>query len=230
LQLEKNATSGEGGLLVSDDERLWLRAARYQDQGGQFVTSTGRERGGEPVEPFVGENLRMTELAGAIAEVQLGKLAALVAAQRANRDRILTGISGIATRPGVPSGFELRRLPDPEGDGGSSISAFLPTPELAKRFARSLLAEGIPAGQLYRGRPVYATPSILERRTASGKGGPWKCAEHPTRVAYRMGMCPRTEALAARSLLVVVAGAWSAEDCDAVVEAIHKVHNALMGG
>ena len=45
-----------------------------------------------------------------------------------------------------------------------------------------------------------------------------------------MGMCPRTEALAARSLLVVVAGAWSAEDCDAVVEAIHKVHNALVGG
>ncbi|HEX7166735.1 MAG TPA: aminotransferase class I/II-fold pyridoxal phosphate-dependent enzyme, partial [Acidimicrobiales bacterium] len=41
LQLEKNVTSGEGGLVVSNDEELWLRAARYQDQGGQFVTSTG---------------------------------------------------------------------------------------------------------------------------------------------------------------------------------------------
>ncbi|HMC41745.1 MAG TPA: DegT/DnrJ/EryC1/StrS family aminotransferase, partial [Acidimicrobiales bacterium] len=225
LQLEKNATSGEGGLLVSDDERLWLRAARYQDQGGQFVTSLGDERGSEPLEPFVGENLRMAELAGAMAEVQLGRLPALLAAQRANRDRILAAIGGVA---GLRE-LERRRLPDPQGDGGSSLSFFLPDAEQAKRFARSLLAEGIPAGQLYRGRPVYATPSILERRTASGKGGPWNCAQHPTEVAYRIGMCPRTEALAARSLLVVVAAAWSPEDCDAVVEALAKVHRALLG-
>ena len=40
---------------------------RYQDQGGQFVTSYKGERGGELDEGFVGENLRMTEIAGAIA-------------------------------------------------------------------------------------------------------------------------------------------------------------------
>jgi len=224
FQLEKNITSGEGGLVVSDDETLYLRAARYQDQGGQFVTSAGSERGSAPIhiEPFVGENLRMTEIAGALAGVQLTKLPGLLASQRANHRRILEGI-------GEAVGLEMRRRPDPEGDGGSSIGLFLPSAELARRFVTAVRAEGVPAGQMYRGRPVYATESILAKRTASGKGGPWNCAEHPSQLEYRLGMCPRTENLAARSALVVVGASWSAPDCDAVAEAVLKVARALLG-
>jgi len=222
LQLEKNVTSGEGGLLISNDERLYLRAARYQDQGGQFVTSTGGGRGEEPIEPFVGENLRMTELAGAIAEVQLRKLPPMLDAQQRNQRRIL---SEIADLPGLT----FRRLPDPEGDGGSSVNVFLPDPTTARRFAKALRAEGIPAGQLYRGEPVYTTPSILAKRTATGKGGPWNCAEHPTDVTYEMGMCPQTEDLASRSAIVVVTAQYSDADCNDVVTAIRKVTSALIG-
>ena len=222
LQLEKNVTSGEGGLLVSNDERLYLRAARYQDQGGQFVTSTGGGRGEEPIEPFVGENLRMTELAGAIAEVQLAKLPGLLAAQRRNQRRILNEIVDLP-------GLAFRRLPDPDGDGGSSVNVFLPNPAVARRFAKALRAEGIPAGQLYRGEPVYATPSILAKRTVSGKGGPWNCAEHPTDVVYEMGMCPQTEDLASRSAIIVVTAQYSEADCRDVITAIRKVTSALIG-
>ena len=53
FQLEKNVTAGEGGAVTTNDEGLYLRAARYQDQGGQFVTSHMGERGGELDEPFV---------------------------------------------------------------------------------------------------------------------------------------------------------------------------------
>src|SRR5262249_1107685 len=54
LQLEKTITSGEGGGVVTDDDSLFARAARYQDQGGQFFTSHGGDRGGgELDEPFV---------------------------------------------------------------------------------------------------------------------------------------------------------------------------------
>ncbi|MBI4729715.1 MAG: aminotransferase class I/II-fold pyridoxal phosphate-dependent enzyme, partial [Acidobacteria bacterium] len=106
LQLEKNVTSGEGGVVVTSDERLGLRAARYQDQGGQFVTSRGGSRGGELDEPFVGENLRMDEPAGAIAEAQMRKLPRILAAMRANKARILQGI-------GEVPGMARRRVPDP---------------------------------------------------------------------------------------------------------------------
>ncbi len=188
LQLEKTITSGEGGVVVTNDDALFGRAARYQDQGGQFFTSHGGGRGDELDDPFVGENLRMTEIAAAIAHVQLGKLGDAVSALRANRARI-------ADTVGEMPGLTPRLRHDPGGDAATSITS---SAELAKRFVKSLLHEGIPCTRMYNGLPVYATPSILQKRTASGKGGPWNCAEHPCHVDYAMGMCPTTEDLAAR--------------------------------
>jgi 8-amino-3,8-dideoxy-alpha-D-manno-octulosonate transaminase len=225
LQLEKNVTSGEGGLVTANDETLYLRAARYQDQGGQFVTSTGSSRGEDgagAIEPFVGENLRMTEIAGAIAGVQVRRLPDLLARQRAHQRRILAAV------PTDLDGLTFRRLPDPDGDGGSSVNLFLPTRELARRFVKAMRAEKLPAGQLYNGDPVYLTPSIVAKRTASNKGGPWHCAEHPTDVEYGPGLCPRSEDLAGRAVIVPVSAAFSGADCDDVAAGIAKVAGALL--
>jgi 8-amino-3,8-dideoxy-alpha-D-manno-octulosonate transaminase len=224
LQLEKNVTSGEGGLVTSEHEALLNRAARYQDQGGQFVTSTGSTRGDGELddEPFVGENLRMTEIAGAIAEVQVRRLPALLARQRELQRRILAAVPAV-------DGLGHRRLPDPDGDGGSSVNLFLPTSELARRFVKAMRAERLPAGQLYNGQPVYLTPSIVAKRTATGKGGPWNCAEHPTSVEYGPGLCPRSEDLSSRAVIVPVSAAFSDADADDVAAGITKVATALLG-
>ena len=119
LQQEKNITAGEGGLVVTDDETLYLRATRYSDQGGQFVTSYASARGEELTQPFAGENLRMGELAGAVAGVQLGRLPDILDALRRNKARIVELVGDI-------DGLVRRRRPDPDGDGSSSITWFLP--------------------------------------------------------------------------------------------------------
>lgn len=221
LQLEKNITSGEGGALVTPDETLLIRAARYSDQGGQFVTSYGVQRGAELAEPFCGENLRMTEIAGAIAGAQLRKLPGIIENCRSNRRKILDTLEAI-------DGLELRKSHDPDGDGGSSITWFAPTPELATTFVKALRAEGIPSAQMYEGRPVYANPAILAKRTATNKGGPWHCAEHPTSVTYEMGMCPAAEELVARSFVVGVGASFSPDDCEDVATAVGKVASHLL--
>jgi 8-amino-3,8-dideoxy-alpha-D-manno-octulosonate transaminase len=221
LQLEKNITAGEGGALVTNDDELLVRAARFSDQGGQFVTSYGSERGAELTEPFCGENLRMTEIAGAIASEQLKKLPAIIERFRTNRRKILDALGEI-------DGMQLRKSFDPEGDGGSSITWFLPAKDVAQRFVKALRAEGVPCVQMYDGKPVYATPSILAKRTPSNKGGPWHCAEHPTDVVYEMGMCPRTEELVARALTTGVGAAYSPSDCEDVAHAVAKVASHLL--
>jgi len=154
--------------------------------------------------------------------VQLTKLPGLLDAMRANR-RIL------ATTIGTVDGMVPRRVPDEEGEGGSSLTWFLPGADPARRFGKALRAEGVPCAQLYRGEPVYLTPAILARRTASGKGGPWHCAEHPTTIEYRAGLCPQTEALVARSLTVPVGPRWTPADCADVAEAVHKVARHVLG-
>jgi 8-amino-3,8-dideoxy-alpha-D-manno-octulosonate transaminase len=221
LQQEKNITAGEGGLIVTDDETLYVRATRYSDQGGQFVTSYASARGEELSEPFAGENLRMSELAGAVAGVQLERLPGILDALRRNKARILTGIGDV-------DGLARRRRPDPDGDGSSSITWFLPDAQTAKRFAAAVRAEGVPCAQMYRGRAVYLSPSVLARRTASGKGGPWNCAEHPTDRTYDQGLCPQTEALVARSVIVPVGIGYDEHDCEDIAAAVRKVTTRLL--
>ena len=224
LQLSKNITTGEGGAVLTDDDELYLRAARYQDQGGQFVTQHAGSRGDELDDElaFAGENLRMTELAGAIAGVQLRRLDGILAGMRSSQQRVLALLGDVP-------GLERRRVPDPDGDGGSSITFFAPAAELAARLVDALRAEGVPCARMYDGLPVYATPAVMARRTASNKGGPWHCAEHPTAVEYRMGMCPRTEDLAARSVTVAMGPSWTDDDCADAAAAIHKVAAHLIG-
>ncbi|MGH2760028.1 MAG: DegT/DnrJ/EryC1/StrS family aminotransferase, partial [Actinomycetota bacterium] len=179
------------------------------------------QRGAELAEPFAGENLRMTELAGAIAGEQLRRLPGIIEACRTNRRKVLDTL-------GTVDGLELRASHDPDGDGGSSITWFAPTPEIARTFVKALRAERIPAAQMYEGRPVYANPAILAKRTASGKGGPWNCAEHPASVTYEMGMCPETEELVARSFVVGVGAAFTPSDCEDVATAVAKVASHLL--
>jgi len=221
LQQEKNITAGEGGLVATDDETRYLRAARFQDQGGQFVTSYASERGDELTDPFTGENLRMGELAGAVAGVQLARLPGILMSLRSSKARIVEAVGEI-------DGLTRRHRPDPDGDGSSSVTWFLPDPGLAKRFAAAVRGEGIPCAQMYRGLPVYLNAAVLARRTASGRGGPWACTEHPTDRRYGPGLCPRTEALAARSVIVPVGVGYRERDCADVASAVRKVACRLL--
>ena len=211
LQLEKNITAGEGGVVTTNDEHLYLRASRYQDQGGQFVTSYASSRGDELTEPFAAENLRMGELAGAVAGVQLGRLPAILAALRASKRRILDGV-------GTIDGLTPRRVPDPTGDGSSSAMWLLPDQAAAKRFVKGLLAERIPCAQMYRGEPVYWNPAVLARRTATGTGD-W--------IAEK-GMLPATEALVARNVIVPIGVRYTERDCDDIAATITKVAGEVL--
>ncbi|MBK5307030.1 MAG: aminotransferase class I/II-fold pyridoxal phosphate-dependent enzyme [Frankiaceae bacterium] len=219
MQLDKNVTTGEGGVVITRDRDLALRAAAFQDQGGHFLTQHGAGRDHAP-EPFCGDNLRLTELQGAIGRVQLGRLDGLLDQMRAAKARITSAI-------GPLPGTTPRRYPDPVGEGGSGIGMFFDDAATAQRFAAALCAEGVPAGSPYGGLPVYATPAVLQQRTASRKGHPFDCAEHPA-PAYAMGMCPQTEDLLARCVRIGVSPAYTDADCDDVVDAVGKVADAML--
>ena len=232
LQLDKNITTGEGGALVTDDWDVYDRAVRYQDQGGQFTISTGDVRehtspsagseGGAPQisgDPFIGANLRMTEIAGAIAEVQLGRLDEIVASTRRNAQAIRRRLGDLPV--------DWRTIPDPEGEGGN-VTMFYHNAALADRFAQALRAEGIPAGRVYGGRPVYMNPAVLARRTAWSTGCPFNCAEPPTDRTYHPGLCPRSEDLLARSMSIAVGPRMDDQDIDDTVRAVRKVAEHLL--
>lgn len=101
----KTMTTGEGGMIVFRNEDSFKKAAAWHDHGHENNPALPRW---EDSRSSSGFNYRMTELQGAVGLVQLRKLPAVVAAQRANRDRLwnaIVDLKGIAPRA-VPEGAE----------------------------------------------------------------------------------------------------------------------------
>ena len=70
------STGGEGGMLVTNDERIWRRAWSIKDHGKDFdaVFRRKHEPGFRWLHESFGTNLRMTEMQAVIGRLQLAKL------------------------------------------------------------------------------------------------------------------------------------------------------------
>lgn len=221
FQLEKNITSGEGGVLVTNDPELFRRAVIYSDQGGQFWTSHAGVRDTVGGQPIIGENLRMNEIAGAILDCQLAKLGEILNRIERNTAIVRDAIGGIKQ-------ISLRRH-DPDRDRHSlGVLFYLPSAEQADRVSAALRAEGAPAGKVYGGQPVYAAPQILNQWTIT-RGCPFDCPSYfPEPIHYEMGMCPRSEDLLARGVSISIGPFYEEEDLDDIITAVQKVAHHLL--
>src|SRR3989441_4069621 len=81
----KNMTTGEGGMIVTDDDAIASRARLLRDHG----------QASKYEHVLVGFNYRMTEIAAAIGLVQLKRLDGWVKARRANALALTKGLDGI---------------------------------------------------------------------------------------------------------------------------------------
>jgi len=214
LQLGKLITCGDGGVVATDDGRIDERARRVHDHGDC--------KGRETVRPFISQVYRMSELSGAVSLEQLRKLDTLIIPPlRRMKRRAKAGVSDI-------KGIEFREVPDEEGDAGTSLIFYLPTADLAARFREALNAENVTAGRGYR-QPVYMREQILNQRTITDEGCPFTCPFYGRKIEYREGMCPKTEELIPRIVSIRIGPTFTDQDCDDIVEAVHKVARAILG-
>ncbi len=95
---QKNLKSGEGGALLTDDPRVYTRAAMFHDVGNYM-------RGETPIsdEPlFAGYNLRMSELTSSVLRPQLARLDRMMATRRKRRQQVLGALEGSTSVSPVP--------------------------------------------------------------------------------------------------------------------------------
>jgi dTDP-4-amino-4,6-dideoxygalactose transaminase len=107
FQYHKTITAGEGGMILTNDERLYDRCMSYHDTAACWRPDRFAEQRYEG-ELFCGSNFRMSELTGAVMLAQLGRLDYLLAKMRRNQKHI---IDGIRNTPGI----RVRPVNDPEG-------------------------------------------------------------------------------------------------------------------
>lgn len=220
LQFNKIITSGEGGMVVTNDEEIWQRAVMAHDVIGAL------QRGFAVDELLCGTNYRMPELLAAVSLVQLQRLPKLLDDMRARQQMIKAGMAEIAHRKGIT----FRASTDPAGDAGICTIFFMESPEKAGEVVKALRAENIGASRLYQRDQldyhVYAHwVPILEQRAWSTGGNPWQWAKRD--IHYWHDMCPRSLDLLGRAVHLDCSPLLTNEDVEETIEGLNKVLGVL---
>jgi len=170
----KNMNIGEGGAVITHDDTIFARARNYHDVG-TYVRGHA-ETYNEPT--FVGGNMRVTEIQGAMLGAQLKKLDPMLGGLRARR---------AAFAQVIAAGGKHRISPHNDPDSAVTLTVIFDTPEEAIAYAER--------GRAYRlfdnSKHVYTNwGPILTQQTFHPDMNPWKWARRP--IDYSDDMCART--------------------------------------
>jgi dTDP-4-amino-4,6-dideoxygalactose transaminase len=173
-----------------------------------------------------GINYRMPELLAAVMLVQLRRLEGLLVSMRERKRMLINGMKDVAQRKGV----RFQQVTDPDGDASVACIFFMDSPASAERVSKALRAENIGASVLYHpdrmDYHIYAHwLPIIEQRTWTQNGGPWKWAQREIR--YSKDMCPRSLDLLGRAIHLDVNPLESNTDMEETIEGLNRVVNAL---
>ncbi len=210
----KTLTTGEGGMVITNNKKLYLRSEWYSDHGHDHNPKVSRALEGRTI---LGFNYRMNELQGAVGLAQLRKLDYIVAEQKKNKALIKEALAQV---PGV--GF--RTLPDPEGDSATFLAFHLPEEKPALKFQKLLAAGGLDT-TCYKNNKWHYVPNwehFLAFSTANSKKYPFADKANKGRVKYSRKSIPFAEDILSRTLVMGVSVRMSAEKIDAVKKAIEN--------
>jgi len=216
LNYHKHIHCGEGGLLVTNDDRYAQRLRLIRNHGEAVIDSD------DPSElaNIVGFNFRLGEIESAVARAQLRKLADKVRSRQAAVERIRAGLSGLLglSLPRVSPDcthvyylFGMRLDLDTLGTDRAAI-------------VRALRAEGVTGlGAGYQN--IHRLP-MFRNGIAYGKHGfPWKGLPGETSRRPSTQSCPIAERLHDHDLfyLNTCAHEYSSHQTDLVIAAFQKV-------
>lgn len=224
LNYHKHIHCGEGGLLVTDDDRLAERLQLIRNHGEAVIQSV------DPSElaNILGHNFRLGEIEAAIARAQLRKLPALVASRQRAADRLRAGLADLP-------GLQLPAVADHATHVYYVFGMTLDPERLGRPrswIVDALRAEGVPA--LFGGyQCIHLNPLFCHRIAYGTAGFPWKgLASGDSAVTYGPGLCPVAEDLHQRTFLGLnlCAHPYTDPEIDQVVAAFRKVWAHLEAG
>ena len=211
----KTLTTGEGGMVITDDEALYQNACEYHDHGHDHKP-VGRGNEGRR---FLGFNFRMMELQGAIGLAQLKKLPKMVQTQQRIKGELKEALARI---PGV----SFRQVPDEAGDSATFLNWFMPTAEQAERLAGMLAEEGAPA--VPWGKNTWHNYAHWEHLHAGSTvlKGAWPFKRPEGGLRYKPDAMPQTKAILDRCLAWQIMLNWDESKLKQMTQAINNTVSA----
>jgi perosamine synthetase len=213
FQQSKHMTTGDGGMVVSNEDMRFGRALRLCSDKGWPRAKGGRDH------LFLAPNYHMTELQAAVGLAQLRKLPGMVQARIDAADGVTARLAGVDVEP-VPI------LPDSRGV--FFYYAFRLTPARlrapVKEVMRALAAEGIDGFIGYPGPiPLYRYPVIRERLTFGSSGWPFTLPGVTRNWNHSDPLCPEAEKACAETICMWWSEALGELHAERIAGAIRKV-------
>ena len=215
----KTLTTGEGGMIITDDGSLFTRASEYHDHGHDHNPDVGR---GLEKRNFIGFNYRMMELQGALGLAQLKKLDDIILKrQRENKARIRDALAKIDQ-------VTFRSIPDPEGDTATFLMFFLPSVPKTDAFRRALAEEGAETVYWYDNTWHYYEQweHLLEKKSVIHSGHPFKTASGENRGEYLRSGLPKTAEILSRAVTIPI-GINMEDQIPVIIKAIERAAMVL---
>jgi dTDP-4-amino-4,6-dideoxygalactose transaminase len=186
FNMYKNITCGEGGAMITNDDRTYARALMYHDAG-----SFTRDYAAAVKEPFFpGVNYRASEIQGAIMGEQLKRLDGIIAKLKAKRD-IMVEVFAKTDK------FQVVKHNDALNAVGLAIS--FETPEAALAFKGKNEINPL----IESGLHVYTNwDPLMEQRSFHPKMNPFNWTQR--KVEYTKDMCAKTLEILSRSIQLPV--------------------------
>jgi 8-amino-3,8-dideoxy-alpha-D-manno-octulosonate transaminase len=222
FQQNKIMSTGDGGLLLTRDVKVFERAARFHDLGlvrnGLKLQMDNHTR----EEPMCGCQFRMNEFTGAVALAQLRKLdRAILDITRRHYWQVRNQISSEC--PGI----KFRQVGDPMGDAGIALYLEMETSDQAKWFGEALTAEGIRVGPSSSCSNMLNNALIQSKKQAHPALPPFGPGWPGEKIQYHADLCPNTDRIMSQMVCVAFVPSYTDQDAQSIAEAIIKVWKYL---
>jgi len=219
LQASKHITTGDGGMTITDDDRLGERIRLFADKGWPRYSAEGARD-----YLMFGFNYRMTELQGAVGLAQLEKLDRICAARNWAGDLLTQKIAHVpgvvppAVTPGGVHTYWLYALRIKEEELGMS----------KEDFVKAARAEGLPCGAGYIGKPIFLYEALRRQQVYGTSHCPFDCPRYGSghQIRYEEGVCPQTEQALDEMVTLPISEFYQERDVEDIATIIAKVAGA----
>lgn len=216
LNYHKHIHTGEGGILVTNDDALADRMRLIRNHAEAAVGDMGVA----DISNMIGHNFRLGEIESAIGIEQLKKLAGFVESRQRAAARLSEGLKdllGLRTpvvKPGCTHSYYVYFMVVDDAVLGVSRN----------RIFEALVAEGVP-GLSTTFANLHLLPMYQRKIAYGSKGFPWNSDICHRDVSYAKGICPVAEGLHDRSYIgfQMCMHQMTDSEVDLMVEAFRKV-------
>jgi perosamine synthetase len=215
LNYHKHIHTGEGGIVVTDDDVIAERIRLIRNHAEAVVGDKGETN----LTNMIGYNFRLGEIECAIGIEQLKKLTRLVQSRQRLADRLSDGLRGL-------TGL---RLPVVKSDCTHVYYVYPMIVDVKilgvsrDKIHAALQAEGVPVWNRYQN--LHLLPMYQKKLAYGSMGFPWTSEFCHREVNYHRGICPVAEELNDSTYLSFGMCVYDLtnEDVDSIVRAFKKV-------